>query len=87
MMKATLISGEKSSRKMLTCKEYKMTKCNLCGNDYTLGYDGIVDGCDVCLSIIRDNQGYFYLPDEQTITLEDVVTGENEERARPNANL
>lgn len=28
--------------------------CPMCGHPYTLGVDGTVDGCDVCLKVVRN---------------------------------
>lgn len=52
--------------------------CPKCGFEYTLGIDGVVDGCDNCLGIQRDATGMAWLPGESMIMLEDVETGEVE---------
>lgn len=57
--------------------------CLLCKNEYSMGYSGTVDGCDICLKIIRDKDGYFYEPDELFIQLVNIDTGETEVHPRP----
>jgi hypothetical protein len=57
--------------------------CPLCGQEFDMGYSGTVNGCDTCLGIVRDADGYVYHPDEEFIVLEDVETGEQEVRQRP----
>jgi hypothetical protein len=32
----------------------KYVRCSYCGQWYTLGVDGTVDGCDTCMEIIRN---------------------------------
>ena len=51
-----------------------------------MGYTGTIDGCDKCLGNVRDDDGYFYGPDENEITLADVQTGAIEVRQRPKVN-
>jgi hypothetical protein len=57
--------------------------CKLCKQEYILGFTGMIDGCDKCLGIIRDSDGYAYKPNEKFITLQDVNTGEISKRRRP----
>lgn len=59
------------------------TICPICNKGYQMGYTGTVNGCDVCLGIVRDADGYVYHPDETFIVLENVETGEQEVRQRP----
>lgn len=47
--------------------------CPLCGGGYRMGHNGIVEGCDKCLNLVRDEDGFFYEPDEEYITLENQV--------------
>lgn len=56
--------------------------CSICGQEFEMG-SGTVDGCDTCLGIVRDADGYVYHPDEVFIVLEDIKTGEQEVRQRP----
>lgn len=57
--------------------------CQICNQGYRMGRTGTVDGCDKCLSNVRDADGYVYGPDEEYITLEDIFTGEQQVRQRP----
>jgi hypothetical protein len=57
--------------------------CPMCQKKYKMGYSGTVDGCDRCLGNVRDKDGYVYGPDEEYITLEDIITGEQQVRKRP----
>jgi hypothetical protein len=41
--------------------------CPHCGDEYTLGVDGTVDGCDECLGITRAVNGYAI--DEEPLTV------------------
>lgn len=60
-----------------------MTKiCELCNKPYRMGYTGTVNGCDICLNIVRDKDGYFYELGESEIVLRDVETGVIETRRR-----
>lgn len=47
-----------------------MTKkvCPHCKKKYNLGYNGVVEGCDKCLGIKRDKQGYAWFPHDRTHT-------------------
>lgn len=60
--------------------------CPICIQGYRMGYTGTIDGCDKCLGNVRDDDGYFYGPDENEITLADVQTGAIEVRQRPKVN-
>jgi len=42
----------------------KKTICPKCGNEYQMGRDGATDGCDKCLGIERDREGFAWLPEE-----------------------
>jgi hypothetical protein len=44
-------------------------QCPHCGNIYTLGYNGVVGGCDNCLGVERDNHGYAWMPGESSMEL------------------
>ena len=57
--------------------------CPHCKKTYRIGWTGTVDGCDQCLGIVRDEDGYVFEPGEKFITLEDVDTGVIEVRYRP----
>jgi hypothetical protein len=41
------------------------TTCPGCGQRYTLGYDGTVQGCDSCTGARRDRGGAAWLPGER----------------------
>jgi NADH pyrophosphatase NudC (nudix superfamily) len=49
--------------------------CPHCGTSYRLGRTGVEGGCDNCLGIQRDRNGYAWLPDETEQTYMDVDTG------------
>jgi hypothetical protein len=51
--------------------------CPICGETYIVGVNGMGEpsGCDSCLGIQRDKNGYAWSPDETTMELEDVETG------------
>ena len=57
--------------------------CPICGQEFEMGYTGTVNGCDACLGIVRDEDGYAYHPDEEFVVLRDIETGEQEVRQRP----
>jgi len=59
------------------------TICPKCKRGYRMGYTGTVDGCDRCLGVVRDANGYVYHRNEKTITLQDVNTGKVTTRNRP----
>jgi len=52
-----------------------MNTCPLCNNPYRLGYTGTVRGCDSCLGVTRDAEGYAWEPAETCHIYEDVATG------------
>lgn len=57
--------------------------CPICGQEFDMGYNGTVNGCDTCLGIVRDEDGYIYELGEDFIVLQDIETGEREVRQRP----
>lgn len=57
--------------------------CPSCKRYYRLGYNGTVDGCDKCMGVSRDGDGYVYGRGETEITLMDVGTGKITTRRRP----
>lgn len=39
-------------------------QCQICGNDFDMGYNGTIDGCDNCTGFKRDSKGHFWEPGE-----------------------
>lgn len=50
-------------------------KCLMCGNDFEMGVDGTVDGCDSCQGIERDESGFLWFPTDYVHVYEEVETG------------
>ena len=50
-------------------------KCKICNKNYKIGCAGTVNGCDKCLGIQRDVNGYAWLPEETYQDYENVKTG------------
>lgn len=73
----------RKSRKQGSRVVYKV--CRLCGHAFELGHNGTVKGCDVCLGIQRDKNGYAWLPDESEMHLQDIETGIEEVVTRAEA--
>lgn len=61
----------------------KSAVCPNCRKHYRMGYNGTVDGCDKCMGVVRDGDGYVYGRGETEITLMDVGTGKITKRKRP----
>ena len=58
----------------------KIRTCVICGEDYQLGYNGTIHGCDSCLSVQRDAEGCPWWPEETQKTytsIEDPLNREN----------
>jgi hypothetical protein len=53
----------------------KKATCPTCKKEYSMGYDGTVDGCDKCQGIIRDGNDYAWKPGENEHNYKDVATG------------
>jgi hypothetical protein len=53
----------------------KIAKCPKCGKFYNMGINGVVGGCDICLGIQRDANGYAWNQDETEHTYQVVKTG------------
>ena len=52
----------------------KKSKCPKCGQNFRMGYDGTVDGCDKCTGVERDKDGYVWGKDEQVQTRVPIAT-------------
>lgn len=50
--------------------------CPFCGSVYLMGVNGIGDGCDVCLGVVRDNHGYVWTKEDKEQQYASVQTGE-----------
>jgi hypothetical protein len=50
-------------------------KCPKCKQGYVMGWNGIVEGCDKCLGVVRDSQGNFWEPGEKHADYLDLSTG------------
>ena len=50
--------------------------CPKCGKGFRMGYNGTVDGCDVCTGTKRDRNGYAWSSRERVHVYQDVETGE-----------
>lgn len=53
----------------------KRAVCPKCGETYQVGFNGVIDGCDRCLNIERDQNGYAWFSDEQSHTYKPVNGG------------
>lgn len=51
------------------------TSCPHCGKPYTLGVDGVVDGCDECMAIVRNPLDHTVVEEDFSTMFEDDMTG------------
>lgn len=54
---------------------FHFARCQSCGRIFRMGYNGTVDGCDSCMGVERDRNGYAWGPGETEQTYEEVETG------------
>jgi len=64
----------RGERKKLMAKK---SKCPKGGGNFRMGYDGTVDGCDKCLSVKRDKNGYAWGKRERVHTYTPVETADD----------
>jgi hypothetical protein len=52
----------------------KQTICPHCLKPYTLGVDGVVDGCDDCMAIVRNPVDHTVVEEDYSEVFEDTLT-------------
>lgn len=60
-------------------------RCPRCGTTYILGVNGIGGGCDKCMHVQRDQQGYAWYSHERMQKYVRIATGEQETVTRDEA--
>jgi hypothetical protein len=59
--------------------------CPICKNDYEMGLNGTIYGCDSCTGVKRDKNNYFWNRYQKKMNLRNVATGEIETVTRAQA--
>lgn len=76
---------ENMAKKFVLQLKKKVATCPKCGQPYEMGYNGVVDGCDACMGVQRDPNGYAWYPGETENTYQAVGGGEPFTVARDDA--